>query len=86
MAKSLSAGIVVDPYPRSSFDWRACFKVRVTSQNGPQSLVSKKCDLAVSKASGPAFIVLTSLYYRSDFAPPLRQSKASLVLSHWEVA
>src|SRR5947209_1365298 len=33
-------------------DWRACFKVRVTSQNGPQPLVSKKCDLADAKGSG----------------------------------
>jgi hypothetical protein len=39
----------------------------VTSQNGPQLLVSKKCDLAASKASGLAFIVLTSLYYESEF-------------------
>src|ERR1700735_3808963 len=35
--------------PRSGC--QACFKVRVTSQNSPQLLVSKKCDLADSKGS-----------------------------------
>jgi len=44
-------------YPLSIFihaplsDWRPCFKVRVTSQNGPQLLVSKKWNLAVAKGS-----------------------------------
>ena len=32
-------------------DWRACFNVRVTSQNGPQLLVSNKFDLADSIVS-----------------------------------
>src|ERR1700730_13095963 len=32
-------------------DCRICLKVKVTSQNGPQLLVSKKCDLADLKGS-----------------------------------
>ena len=51
MPKSLSASIVVDLYPPPLSGWWPCFTVRVTSQNGPQLLVSKKCDLADSIGS-----------------------------------
>jgi hypothetical protein len=51
MPKCVSARIILDSYPAPLSDWRLCFKVKVTSQNGPHSLVSKKCDFAHSKGS-----------------------------------
>ena len=76
MPKSLSAPIVVDFYPATAVGCKACFKVRVMSQNSAQLLVSKKCDLAVSKASD-----LTSIEYlyassMASSAGPLRLSPA----------
>jgi hypothetical protein len=50
VSKSLSAPTVVDPYPTTAIGLPG-FKVKVTSQNSPQLLVSKKCDLADSKGS-----------------------------------
>src|SRR5262249_24418648 len=41
-------------------DARACFKVKVTSQNAPQLLVSNKRVLADSKVSSPTSIELHS--------------------------
>src|SRR5947209_9516080 len=58
-------------------DWRACFKVRVMSQNGPQLLVSKKCDLADAKGSG-----LTSIEQVLAFITVLvRADRPRLVVS-----
>src|SRR5258705_11818295 len=53
------SSIFTEP-PRSGC--QACFKVRVTSQNSPQLLVSKKCDLADSKGSDLTSIELLKLF------------------------
>ena len=50
MSKSLSRSIAVDLCPTTAVLPRLLH--RVTSQNAPQELVSKKCDLAVSNRSG----------------------------------
>ena len=66
MTESLSARIVVDRYRRTSLDRCACLKVRVTSQNGPQCLVSNKLDLANSMGPDLPFI-------EEPFAPHWRR-------------
>ncbi len=51
VSKSLSAPIVVDLYPTAAVGLTSLLQVRVTSQNAPRLLVSKKCDLADSNGS-----------------------------------
>jgi hypothetical protein len=43
--------IILDELGYPNTVGEACFDVRVMSQNSPQLLVSKKCDLADSKGS-----------------------------------
>jgi hypothetical protein len=69
--KDLSTRIVADLYPHTAVDWRPCFKLRVTSQNSPQLLVSKKFDLATSIGSDLTSIEQLFAYIAEDGHDPM---------------